>query len=476
MDTHVYSNKIYNVLIHGDALRNVSHPLKRIFFDYLDYLDKLDQSGRARPIVLETVQKSLLCNTIYLGYDIFTCPVCNNESLFAHKCHTRFCPSCGAKYSEQLAAKVSSFVLDVFHRHIVLTIPEQLRIYFLKDRDLLNLLFVAARNTICALFNKSLYNKLQRMKKKGKKIKNSFYLYKDYSQALDFGMIASLHTFGRSLNWNPHIHALVPLISYDHNKNTIKRHRYLDFKKLRKTFQFELLRLLSENLGPSFDSMKNQLYKNYPDGFYVYAKSHMDEDQELDSETHSKNIKDCINYCMRYAGRPVMAESRITDYNTDTNTVSWYYNDHTDEQRHDITEPATSFINKLIIHIPNKHFRTVRYFGFYANAAQEKLSKIHELLGSKNKTTKQLRHKKREEALNKLKFRTHLIDSYNRDPIKCSCGNTMIYSGSYEPLKGEKNDRPYREKCLNEMRELSIRRNGPRMGTRRTNGRQVRRL
>ena len=38
-----------------------------------------------------------------------------------------------------------------------------------------------------------------------------------------------------------------------------------------------------------------------------------------------------------------MAENRITEYNKESNTVSWFYNDHKDEKRHDVTDNVIDF-------------------------------------------------------------------------------------------------------------------------------------
>ena len=57
-----------------------------------------------------------------------------------------------------------------------------------------------------------------------------------------------------------------------------------------------------------------------------------------------------------------MAENRITEYNKGSNTVSWFYNDHKDEKRYDVTDNVIDFINRLIIHIPDYHFLTTRYY------------------------------------------------------------------------------------------------------------------
>lgn len=162
---------------------------------------------------------------------------------------------------------------------------------------------------------------------------------------MDFGMVATLHTFGRDLKWNPHIHALVPERIYDPVKDKIKNFHHLDFTMLRKTFQYEILRLLQESVGPSFSSVRSRSYKDHPDGFYVYAHYAKKED-DLDSKDFNDDINGCISYAMRYAGRPCIAESRIVSYDREKDQVHWYYHNHADDKRHDVVESAIEFIKK----------------------------------------------------------------------------------------------------------------------------------
>lgn len=440
---------------------NIKHPIKNIMFDHIDWIRESDQVGKLRPCILDNIEKMLLCKTIYLGYDSFICPVCDNESIVPHSCHSRFCNSCGVKYAKQLAAKAVSFCLDVPHRHIVFTISDALRNWFRQDRSRLNLLFIAARNTICAIVNHNLYRKAKR-----KGLKNSHYLYKNYRHSIHFGMISTLHSFGRDLKWNPHIHALVPELVFDPDKNEIKTFHHFDFKKLRNTFMYELLRLIEELIGPSFKKDKNILYTRHKNGFYVYART-MNSSEEYSSKDNTQNINACISYAMRYVGRPAMAENRITDYSKDEDTVEWFYHDHKDGKKYTVKEDAKSFIKKLFIHIPDNNFRTVRYYGFYSNKAGAELDQIHTLLSDKKKQdySREVRSKKKEQLLNKLKYRTHLIDTFNRDPLKCKCGNYLKFDGSYNPLEGLKNERQYRKKCLDEMQKLRVRRRSPTVDT-----------
>ena len=460
MDTTYHSNiPIETLSLLNCDVRNFNfiHPIKNIFFDNIEYIRKLDASGKARPCILDNVERSLLCHTCYLGFDQFECTDCDNWNIIPHSCHSRFCNACGVKYAKQLAAKATSFCLDCPHRHIVFTIPEELRNWFRQDRTRLNLLFVASRNTISILTNKSLADKLKK-----KKLSDTHYIFKDIPVRNEFGMIATLHTFGRDLKWNPHIHCLIPELIYSFKKDKIKTFHHFNFNKLRKTFQFELIRLIQEAGGLKKPEEKNRLYKDHPKGFYVYAKFKSDDNDSnnASSNKNSKDIQGCVNYFIRYAGRPAMAENRITEYNKESKTVSWFYNDHKDEKRYDVTDNVIDFINRLIIHIPDYHFLTTRYYGFYANASKKTLDKVHALLGiKKNKDySRETRTKALKNKLNKLKYRTHLIDSFNRDPIQCKCGAIMQYTYTYNPLEDKRNDRTYRKRCIDEMYKMRLRR------------------
>ena len=156
MDTTYHSNIPIETLSLLDCdVKNFNfiHPIKNIFFDNIDYIRKLDASGKALSLHFRQCKRSLLCHTCYLGFDQFECTDCNNWNIIPHSCHSRFCNACGVKYAKQLASKATSFCPDCPHRHIVFTIPEELRNRFRQDRTRLNLLFVASRNTISILTN-----------------------------------------------------------------------------------------------------------------------------------------------------------------------------------------------------------------------------------------------------------------------------------------------------------------------------------
>ena len=63
-------------------------------------------------------------------------------------------------------------------------------------------------------------------------------------------------------------------------------------------------------------------------------------------------------------GGAVIATSRIDHY--DGESVTFHYNRHEDEKYVEETLPAIDFIKRLIRHIPEKHFKMIRYGGIYA--------------------------------------------------------------------------------------------------------------
>ena len=69
-------------------------------------------------------------------------------------------------------------------------------------------------------------------------------------------------------------------------------------------------------------------------------------------------------YIGRYLVRPVIATSRIDNYDGDN--VTFHYNRHEDDELITETIPILDFIKRLIQHIPEKHFKQIRYYGIYA--------------------------------------------------------------------------------------------------------------
>lgn len=432
-----------------------------ILCDNIDFLTSYTNKRIFRRSVFDDVESAILCGSSFLGFAEYECPSCKRIVYVPARCHGSLCSSCAVRTGKERAAFVSSMVIDGPHRHLVFTIPGQIVFLFQKHRELLNILFIAARNTIACLFNNRKFRRQQKKHKSShwspRKKKKSCYAYKDDTDRIEFGAIMALHTFGRDLQWNPHIHVLLSEDGYDRKNDCLKSFRFMSYEKLRKTWQYQILDLLSKSEylanDRKFKRRVSEFYRTYDNGFYVYAKRN-------EKETDQDDITGCVNYITRYASRPAMSEKRIIKYDDDHKTIRYWYRDHRDDSYVEVFESVYLFLFKLLRHCPNPNFKMVRYYGFYSNRGKKILERIYELTGREyRKGRRKQRHRNRQERKNKLRsdknrlrFRTHMIESFHKDPLMCTCGCQMIRVGSYNPFKGVSySDRVYRDRCVHEV-------------------------
>lgn len=345
-----------------------------------------------RSCVISNMKRMMKCRTQDAGFSLFECPHCHDFKIVPHSCKSKFCNSCGVKYAAQRADFIKSLVLDCPHRHVVLTIHNKLRQFFLYDRDLLNLMFSAAADTLFKIFGNM-----------GKK---------DYN--FTPGFIITLHTFGRDLKWNPHVHILLA-DGYTDESGIFHNMKFISYTALRKRWMTTLLYALRDHIQGDYSSLYKRvmdyIYKTCKDGFYIYAPP-----------TKYKNVDDAVDYVVRYVGRPVMAQSRITEYDENSKTVSYWYERHDDGVRVDVTESVIDFMKKLILHIPDDQIKMICYYGFYA-AVKKKERKL----------IKYIAQRLFRPSLFKHNWRDLLIHTFHYDPLLCHCGHTMVFLESYVP-------------------------------------------
>ena len=92
-----------------------------------------------------------------------------------------------------------------------------------------------------------------------------------------------------------------------------------------------------------------------------------------------------------------------------------------DEKYVQETIPAMDFIKRLIRHIPEKHFKMIRYGGLYARHRQLD-SKLYRAI-----------HRSKHHIYRSFnQWRTAILSSFGYDPIKCpDCGHTMLFLELY---------------------------------------------
>ena len=130
------------------------------------------------------------------------------------------------------------------------------------------------------------------------------------------------------------------------------------------------------------------------------------------------NPNTVVKYIGRYLGRPVIATSRIDMYDGDF--VTFHYNRHEDDQYVQETIPVMEFIQRLIRHILEKHYKMIRYGGIYARH-QEIDKKLYRAIScEKHRLYRSLNQ-----------WRTAILSAFGYDPLKCECGRTMLFLELY---------------------------------------------
>lgn len=350
---------------------------------FTDYYEIIQYTLHPRKSEMENIEKMINCGDPAFGGAMYACTHCGKLKFVPFRCHSRFCPTCGNKYSMDRTLSMSFKLVNVPHRHCVFTIDENLRVFFLQDRSLLDCLFHAVSSVISRMF--------QRLNK---------------SKNFTPGYIMVLHTFGRDLKWNPHIHCLISEGGF--SDDGFWRHvKHFNYTYLRNAFRTALLDEMEARIGPSFKKVKSRCYREHKHGFYVYAKPNL------------CSPKIVVKYISRYLGRPVIATSRIDKYDGDY--VTFHYNRHEDNKYVEETIPAIEFIKRLIRHIPEKHYKMIRYGGLYARHRKIDTKLYRAIHKSKHQIYRSF-----------YQWRTAILSSFGYDPLICpDCGHKMDFMELY---------------------------------------------
>ena len=379
--------------------------IKTILEDHWNGFLKIYEN-KIRDNVKKEVEKVLKCKDTKYGFIELKCDKCNTTKKIGFTCKSRFCTSCGKIYTDNWIDNMLGNLINVKHRHIVFTIPEELRKFFGIDRQRLKILPKCAARAVTSWMH-SLNKK----------------------EEFTPGIVTVIHTFGRDLKWNPHVHMMVT----EGGKGNITewRHiRHISYESLRKRWQKILLDEITNISGNTKEVklIKNKLYKEKVKGFYVHAK------------TEIKSAKIAAKYVGRYVGRPAIAESRILKY--DGKNVTYKYTRHEDNKVVIETVTAHEFLKKVIMHIPEKHFKMIRYFGIYARRSRKK-DEFLKILDSKILSIRK--------SIAKWEYR--ILAAFGVDPCECpKCRSKMKF---YDIVYGRYGSiREYlRKKFVNEAKE-----------------------
>lgn len=286
----------------------------------------------------------LACRTAVLGGHTDVCPECGETSVSYNSCRNRHCPKCQTYRKEKWVEERSTDLLDIGYYHAVFTVPAELNPVFCCNQELCyQLLFRCAWETVRAFSDDPRY------------------------LGARTGATAVLHTWGRRLQYHPHVHMIIPSGGLT-ARGTWRRSGksfFAPVKAMSVVFRAKLL----EGLKGMFARLRfygtAEPLRN-TDEFHRVASSLYERPWVVYCKKPFRDAGCVLSYLGRYTHRVAISNSRIVS--CEDGCVTFGYRDSKDGDRvKRTTLAADEFIRRFLMHVLPKGFAKIRHYGILAS-------------------------------------------------------------------------------------------------------------
>jgi hypothetical protein len=274
----------------------------------------------------KVIRAIINCRTPSLGAIVCGCTRCANKIMLYRSCGDRHCPVCQGEKAARWFEQRIERLLPVEHFMITCTVPAAFREFFRANQRLAySALFTATSSTLSSLARAST------------------------SVPADTpGFFGVLHTWGRNLQYHPHIHYIVPagaFDSVDHRWHSCPHPFYLPVRLMSKQIKSRFFRLMRA---------AGLLHLLPPDAWK--------KDWNVNSQP-AGNGERSIRYLSSYVFRTAISDHRIIGVG-DNNHVMFRYTDTRTGKAKTMTLPPFEFIRRFLQHVLPAGFMKIRYYGF----------------------------------------------------------------------------------------------------------------
>ncbi len=235
-------------------------------------------------------------------------------------------------------------------------------------------------------------------------------------------LFIAMHTFGRNLKRNVHLHASTTTQGITIDGLELKEVCF-EYKTLMPMWRKEIINLFRKaSLEVDF-IIPQIINKTLNHNFTL--------DNLFDKLSNIRWIVDCakvqnnhkhiVKYLGSYMKRPPIPESKLRSDGDDH--ISFTYLDHKTQTYKESNLTIEGFIKKFTDHIPDVGFRMIRYYGFLSNRLRSKfLPKVHALLGQNIKY---------ENIVNQPTYAQLIFKNFGVNPLECIlCGAELRLTGT----------------------------------------------
>jgi len=329
------------------------------------------------------------CRTASMGGQVFRCHRCGHTHYVYHSCRNRHCPKCHHQQTEDWLEQRRQELLPIPCFHVVFTVPDELHACLRSQQTPLYaiLMKAAAQATIRLAADPHYVGGL-------------------------VGVMAVLHTWGRNLQYHPHVHCLVTGggVNRATQEWRAARSKYLVPVKalsclFRDTFKELAAPWLGTNHIPEIVWKMPWVVNCQP------VRGHVDH---------------VLNYLARYVHRIAITNNRIPAIGN--GQVTFQYRDTRDQQCRQMTVSAEEFIRRFLQHVLPRGFHKVRYYGLWAPGKRALLRQLQWLLTSHDRSSPL------KSGSSKRKFND--TEDAAAIPVCPSCGQpTLVLVGTLHPYR-----------------------------------------
>ena len=290
---------------------------------------------------LKTINAIIDCRTSYYGAAIYKCNACDQLHIVYRSCGNRHCPNCQHHKTRLWIEKQMDRQLPGHHFMSTFTMPQELRSFIRSNqRACYSAMFKASSKTL---------KKLSRDKK---------YMGGDLA-----GFFGVLHTWGRQLQYHPHIHYIIPggaLSTQDGKWHPSRIDYYLPVNAMSKMFKAKFI-----------DEMKkNGLYSKAPSNAW-------DKDWNINVQAVG-NGEQSVKYLAPYVFKVAISDSRIIK--VEDRVVSFKYKKSGSQRWRTISLDVMEFLRRFLQHVLPSGFMKIRYYGFLNPNSSVSLDEIAALI------------------------------------------------------------------------------------------------
>jgi len=270
------------------------------------------------------------CRSGDLGYAVYRCDVCGTYHTVPQSCGNRHCPQCQGHKAKQWLEKQLEKLLPCAYFLITFTLPQELRpLALAHPGECYRAMFDAAAATLRELGSNPKYVGSRRL-----------------------GFTGVLHTWGRDLNYHPHVHFIVPggALSKDGQQWLASRADFfVPVKAASPIYRAKFLDCLASS-GLADEAREAAGHKKWV--------------------VHSKAVGDgrqALRYLAPYVYRVAISNGRLVKCEPGPDglgRVTFSYRKSGSRRLRTMTVTADEFIRRFLQHVLPRGFQKVRHYGF----------------------------------------------------------------------------------------------------------------